>query len=121
MLWKPSSLRRGVSFIENLPCCLVLRLVLGDTRLDLLLYDGLGFGHLFPVFHRLNQVGLEQFDETPPVINTGGWRLVTYWARHLVCALPTVGVDESVLNRTPQKVQTGRRPRPQIVGARVLA
>ena len=58
-------------------------LLLCDTRLDLSLYNGLGFGHLFPIGNRLDAVGLEQFDQTPTVVSTGIWRLVTNWARHL--------------------------------------
>jgi len=60
-------------------------LLLCDTRLDLLLDDGLGLAHFFPFGNRLDAVGLEEVYETPTVVGTGGWRLITHWARHLNC------------------------------------
>jgi hypothetical protein len=58
-------------------------LFLWDTHCLLSFDDGLGLTEFFPLVHRLDPVGLEEFHQTPPMIGTGCWRLVTNWARHL--------------------------------------
>jgi hypothetical protein len=49
----------------------------------LLLYDSLGLTSFFPIGERFDAVGLEEFDQTPTMVGTTNWRLVTNWTRHL--------------------------------------
>ena len=68
---------------KYLPCVVQSVLFLWDTHLYLTLDDGLGLTECFPIGDILNPVGLEEFDQTPTVVSTGSWRLVTNRARHL--------------------------------------